>query len=300
MEWQLKKKLLLQAGASTNSYVYHYRRLTGNDPGKKKKKFDEQFLPRIALLYPFSKNLSAYASVSKGFSPATLAEIRSSDGNINTDLQPEFGWNYEAGFRGGSANDRFQFEAALYYFKLEQAIVRRVNSAGAEYFVNAGGTDQKGAEARVAYSLIQDPAAKVNLVRLWSSFTYNDYNFTNYTVGTTDFSGKKLTGVPKNISVTGLDISTAWGIYLYASINHTAKLPLNDANDEFAKAFTILQAKVGWKKQLGPLFNIELFAGADNLTNERYSLGNDINAVGRRFYNPAATNNYFGGLTVTF
>ncbi len=300
MEWQLQKKLLLQAGASTNGYVYHYKRLTGTNNDKKKKKFDEQFLPRLALLYPFTKNLSAYASVSKGFSPATIAEIRASDQNINVNLQPEFGWNYESGIRGNAVNNRLEFEAALYYFKLQQAIVRRVDSSGAEYFINAGGTKQKGVETRIAYLLVSNAHSKINLVRLWTGFTYNDYNFTNYKVGTTDYSGKELTGVPKTIFIAGLDINTAWGIYLYTSINNTSKLPLNDANDEYAKAFTLLQAKLGWRKQISSLFNLELFAGADNLTNERYSLGNDVNAAGKRYYNPSAINNYFGGLVINF
>jgi iron complex outermembrane receptor protein len=31
-----------------------------------------------------------------------------------------------------------------------------------------------------------------------------------------------------------------------------------------------------------------------------YSLGNDINAFGRRYYNPAPERNYFAGLRVSF
>jgi len=300
LEWQLKKKLLVQIGASTNSNIYWYKRLTDIDDGKKEKKFDEQFLPRLALIYPLTKNISLFATISKGFSPPTIAEIRSSDANINTDLQPEFGWNYETGIRGGSANKRFQFEGSVYYFKLQQAIVRRLNSAGAEYFINAGGTDQKGAELRAGYSLVNDPGAGFNLIKLWSGLTYNDYQFTDYTVDNTDHSGNAVTGVPKNIYLAGLDINTKLGIYLYTSINHTSKLPLNDANDEFAKAYTLLQAKIGWKKQLGSSVGLELFAGADNLLNEDYSLGNDINAFGKRYYNPSPINNYFGGLIVHF
>lgn len=299
-EWQLKKKLLLQVGASTNSNVYHYRRLTTSDNERKRKKFDAQFLPRLALLYPLSKTISLFATLSKGFSPATIAEIRSSDVNINTDLQPEFGWNYETGIRGSSLNNRFQFDATIYYFKLQQAIVRRVNSGGAEYFINSGGTDQKGAEIRIAYSLINDPSAIFSQLKMWSGFTFNDYEFTNYTVDNTDHSGKSVTGVPKEVYVGGVDVNTSRGFYLYTSINYTAKLPLNDANDEFAKAYTILQAKLGWKKQFSSSFGIEVFAGGDNLLDQRYSLGNDINAFGRRFYNPSARANYFGGLIVNF
>ncbi|MGZ5221900.1 MAG: TonB-dependent receptor, partial [Chitinophagaceae bacterium] len=300
VEWQLRKKLLVQAGAATNAYQYRYRRVTGNDNTKKTKKFDEQFLPRIAILYPIKKHLSIYTSVSKGFSPATLAEFRASDGNINTALQPESGWNYELGFRGNSSNNRFDFDIAAYYFKLQQAIVRRVNSADQEFFINAGGTDQRGLELRAAYSLIADSEAFFRLIKIWSGFTLNDYVFTNYITGTDDHSGKSLTGVPERISVTGLDINTAPGIYFHTTFNHTSKLPLNDANDEFAGAYSLLQGKIGWKGRVTPGISLELFIGIDNALDEKYSLGNDINAFGRRYYNPSPRRNYFGGLVIGF
>lgn len=299
-EWQLNKKLLVQAGVSTNSNLYSYKRLTDNDDTKKKINFDKQFLPRLSMLYLFNKNFSVYVSASKGFSPPNREEIRPSGGSINTTLQPEYGWNYETGVRFGNINDRLQFDAAFYYFKLKQAIVRRVDNAGVDYFINSGGTDQRGIEAKLSYALVYNPNAKFNIVRIWSGYTINDYNFTDYIIGSIDYSGKMLTGVPKNISVSGLDVNTSWGIYLHATVNHTSKLPLNDANDEYSKPFTLLLAKMGWKKQLSPFFNLEIFAGADNLTNEKYSLGNDLNALGRRYYNPAAVNNYFGGLVINF
>jgi iron complex outermembrane receptor protein len=39
-----------------------------------------------------------------------------------------------------------------------------------------------------------------------------------------------------------------------------------------------------------------LFVGADNLLNEKYSLGNDINAFGGRYFNAAATRNFYAGI----
>jgi iron complex outermembrane receptor protein len=36
----------------------------------------------------------------------------------------------------------------------------------------------------------------------------------------------------------------------------------------------------------------------DNILNEVYSLGNDINAAGNRFYNPAPRRNVFAGVMV--
>ena len=75
-------------------------------------------------------------------------------------------------------------------------------------------------------------------------------------------------------------------------------MPVNDANTFFANAYHLLQVKLGktFKLYKG---TFSVFAGADNLLNEVYSLGNDINAVGNRFYNPAAGRNFFAGARVS-
>ena len=44
----------------------------------------------------------------------------------------------------------------------------------------------------------------------------------------------------------------------------------------------------------------EIFAGADNLFDTKYSLGNDINAFGGRYYNAAAGRNYYVGISFRF
>ena len=41
---------------------------------------------------------------------------------------------------------------------------------------------------------------------------------------------------------------------------------------------------------------LDIFIGADNLLNQVYSLGNDINAIGGRYFNAAAGRNYFAGI----
>ena len=38
----------------------------------------------------------------------------------------------------------------------------------------------------------------------------------------------------------------------------------------------------------------------DNLFDEKYSLGNDLNAFGQRYYNPSPERNYFGGIKIRF
>jgi iron complex outermembrane receptor protein len=40
----------------------------------------------------------------------------------------------------------------------------------------------------------------------------------------------------------------------------------------------------------------QICAGIDNALDQNYSLGNDINAAGKRYYNPAAKRNFFVGI----
>jgi iron complex outermembrane receptor protein len=46
--------------------------------------------------------------------------------------------------------------------------------------------------------------------------------------------------------------------------------------------------------------SLDVYAGVDNLFNENYSLGSDLNALGGRFFNPAATRNFYAGLSFRF
>jgi iron complex outermembrane receptor protein len=42
---------------------------------------------------------------------------------------------------------------------------------------------------------------------------------------------------------------------------------------------------------------LDFYTGADNLLNETYSLGNDINAAAGRYYNAAPQRNYYAGIS---
>lgn len=297
-EWGIGKKILLQAGASTNAYVYHYQRLTGTDPDKYRNRLHNQVLPRLAVLYRLTNEISFHSSVNKGFSPPSIAEIRPSGGIINNQLQPEFGWNYEAGFRGSLFKERLQFDVTGYLFKLQDAIVRRTQN-DVEYFINAGGTDQKGLEVYADYTILRKGKSFLNAFKLWASLTQNDFSFSSYIMGDKNYSGNDLTGVAKNITSFGFDFITTPGLYMKAGFTYTSALPLNDANAVYAAPYRLLLGKIGWQKKFNAL-SVDIYAGIDNALNQLYSLGNDLNAFGSRFYNPAAGRNYTGGILVAF
>lgn len=287
------------AGVSVNNQSFRYKRLTAPVPVFVDKKISLVVTPRFAVLYRLTKDISLYALVAKGFSPTAVAEVRPSDGNYYGDLNAEYGWNYEGGVKGELINGRLQFDIAAYFFHLQNAIVRRTNTSGAEYFVNAGETKQDGIEGLVKYQLVKNNTAFISNVNVWSSYSYQPYRFTDYQQAGINYSGNELTGVPRNIWVSGVDMMTTNGLYLNASFNTTSALPLTDANDAYADAYTLLQAKAGYRfGRGGKQWNI--FFGVDNITNAMYSLGNDINALGKRYYNAAAARNIFGGIGFRF
>lgn len=297
----LHQKWLFELSASANFYQYTYKSSFPVLTDKKTNHFDTQFMPRMAFSYLIDRNLSLRSAISKGYSPPTISEVRASDNLINTNLQPEAGWNYETGIR--YQDQRIQIDLTAFYYRLQSAIVRRLNSDNNEYFINAGGTKQLGLESSISFWLIPTNASRfIRGLELRNAYTLSHFKFSHYSDKTADYSGNSLTGVPKNMLISSADLQFAGNWYLFAQHNYTSSLPLNDANTAHAKKYHLIQAKLGWKwNPAGQTsFPISLFIGADNLLNEKYSLGNDLNAANDRFYNAAATRNFYAGLTVQF
>src|SRR6185436_1056936 len=93
------------------------------------------------------------------------------------------------------------------------------------------------------------------------------------------------------------DISTKPGIYLNLSYFYSDPIALNDANTDFATSYNLFGGRLGWRKNIAQKFVLNLFTGADNLFDVTYSLGNDINAAGGRYYNAAPGRNFYAGIS---
>jgi len=262
---------------------------------KLKTDFDPQWMPRLASSIRLGRQILLRASVSRGYSPPTTAEVLPSNNFIYQNLRPESGWNYEAGLRFN--NKRLKMDLTVFHYQLEDAIVRQVDSSGAEYFINSGGTNQNGIECSINYELIKSSISRpvIHSVSLFNSTTINDFKFRDYVSGEDDFSGNNLTGVPDNVIVSGIFIESQKGFSLSMIHTLTGSLPLNDANSVYAEAYDLIQIKFGKSFIIGKSA-FYLNVGVDNLLDERYSLGNDINALGGRYYNPAAGRNVLVGL----
>ncbi len=298
----IHRRLVLEASASLNYYRYAFKSVfPEQDQDYTENRFDAEWMPRVALSYLVTPTLAWRASLSRGYSPPTIAEIRPSDNMVNTSLAAETGWNYETGVRWQSTDRRLWVDGSVFYYHMSDAIIRQLRDSGAEYFGNAGAVEQRGAEVSVAAWVVEPrQTGWLHGIQVGSNLTWSKFRFGDYRVGDDDFTGNKLTGVPGSTIVSDLLIRLPLNISAYLMHNYTASIPLNDANTAFADAYHLLQAKASWEKPVGNRFTFQFFVGGDNLLNQQYSLGNDINAFGGRFFNAAAPRNFYGGIAIRY
>jgi iron complex outermembrane recepter protein len=299
-ELELPSDFIFTAALSLNDTQYEIIRLAQVPTINYTKDFEAVLSPRVALLKQLTDRISAHASISSGFSPPTEEEILTSDGTLNEDLEAEKGTNYEVGVRGYSLQNRLSFDVVGFYFRLKETIVSRQDVSSVAVFRNVGSTSQKGLETALNYTIVDEPVNAVSLFKVWASYTYNHFRFKEYQQDEDDFSGNELTGVAPHTATAGLDLVTKPGLYFNATANYTDEIPLNDENTVYADRFIVVGAKAGYRTTIAGQLQLDVFAGVDNLTDEKYSLGNDLNAFGGRFYQPAPDRNYFGGIKLNY
>jgi iron complex outermembrane receptor protein len=293
-EFDFPSNIILTLGGSTTFLKYDLERLQP-EVSDQVRKFDPVFAPRVALLKKMGGRHSVYASLSYGFSPPGLAEVRPSTNEFNNDLNPEHGVNYEMGFKGRTDDAALRYEVVFFEFGLKETIVIKRTTEGAEYFVNAGRTRQRGVETGLSWDAISDSDGFFSALSFNGSYTINTFTFDNYVNDGNDYSGNDLTGVPPNVAALGIDARIRSRLYFNFTGNYTNRIPLNDANTEYAGEYVLLGLRAGYTLR-GKSMAWDFFAGGDNLLNQKYSLGNDLNARGGRFFNTAPGANFYIGL----
>lgn len=94
----------------------------------------DAFLPQLQLLTKLDSENSLYANAGRSFRMPTFRQLYYSSGMIasNPDLKPEYGWNYEAGYKHD--NGKEQFKAAVFHIDLDDQITsRKVNGLSQSY-----------------------------------------------------------------------------------------------------------------------------------------------------------------------
>lgn len=248
------------------------------------------FSPRAAIVRKLGLHQSISAKIAQGYSPPSIAEMRPSSGIINTNLKAEKGWNKEISWKGESNNKTFNWDLTAYLFNLSETIVVRRAADGSDYFANVGNTTQKGLELTTSWK-----AHKYLLIN--NSTTWQDFRFTDYTSAGKTYNGNFLTGTSpfqnSFLMIFNHPSGFSWNQqYLFSDY-----LYLNDANTDRLPANRIWNSKISYQKT-NATWAWELWLAFENILNETYSLGPDLNAAGGRYYNAAPGRNFSIGLKI--
>ena len=303
MEIWLAKNLHLETGIAWNTTQYSLKDVFTNSNAQNNDfTFGAIWSPRIGFSYKVENGKNIYTSISKGFSVPSVAETLTPGGQINTDLKPETGWNYELGFKGNWFGNKLYTELTLFSTQIENLLVARRTADDQYVGINAGSSSHPGVEFLVNYKLLDSNKFQITP---YFSAALNHFKFKDFVDGEADYSGNQLTGVPDKQSNFGLDIKTQYGFSLNTSYRTVGRIPMNDSNTKYTDSYSLLDIKATYFFTILKVLKTELNAGFNNALDEKYAASILPNAVGfgtvaPRYYYPGNPVNFYGGFSVSY
>lgn len=304
METQLTGRLLLEKGISFNETQYHLQDVFQNSQNSEKQSytFGNIWTPRVGVSYKIARGKNLYVSVSSGYSVPTVAETLTPEGQINTNLLPEKGTNYEAGIKFNWFSNSLYTEINVFSTQIKNLLVARRIAEDQYVGINAGESSHQGVEFLINYKYYTSSGIQFNP---FISGNINHFKFEEFIDDEQDFSGNQLTGTPKYKWSAGLNISSSKGLSLAVLYNNVGEIPLNDANSLYSDSYELLTLKSTFSFKIYKNFLMELNVGINNLFDEKYAASILPNAVGfgnasPRYYYPGNPRNYFGGFSLKY
>ena len=305
-DYEISSKTTFSVGLNLNQTSYdlkdNFMVSQNNSDQSGDFKFNAILSPKVGLSHLIADNMSIFSSISHGFSPISLAETLLPDGQINTDLKPETGWNFEMGSRGSFLQNKLNYAISLYRLHIKNLVVSRRTAQDEFIGINAGATKHDGLEMSLDYSIFKNKTVSIHP---FLSYTLNNFKFEEFIDGENNFSGNELTGVPKQILNVGFDVTSKVGFYGNINYQFVDKMPITDSNSLYSDAYNITNFKVGYSKNINTDLNFNLFFGLNNIFNEHYASQILINATGfggvaPRYYYPGNPINYFSGVRLNY
>jgi len=293
-----------QLGLNLNKTQYDYRDLfnTGTENKSARRDFKAIILPSLNLEYAFSENQKMYANISRGFSNPTLEETLTPDGVVNPDIAQETGTNYELGTNLFLDDRRFNINLSVYQMNIKNLLVgERIDE---DQFVgkNAGKTRHRGLEIGLSYNW---NISKNIQLSPFVNFTLTDHRFVEFIDEDNDFSGNRLTGVPKQRRTSGIQLRLFENFYWNTTHQHVSAISLTDAGDLFSEPFTVFNSRMGYQKKLSEKFTLGIDFGINNLFDKVYAQSVLINTQGfggrePRYFYPGDERNFYGSIRLGY
>jgi len=250
--------------------------------------------PMVGLVAKVSPLHSVYANVSRAFETPTTTELgnqANGSAGFNPDLQPQLSTTYELGMKG-IVFDRVQYDFAGFDTEVHDELIafEVPGGEGRTYYRNAGRTRREGIEAE----LITD----IDAFTLAASYTYSHFRFRDYSVGTANYAGNVIPGIP----VHQAQGSATYHVHnLFATVEGQAKSSqfVDDPNTAKAAGFFVMNVRVGGTALFGRPW-LAPTIGLQNVFDKHYVSSVAINAAAGKYFEPSAGRALFVQLTAAY
>lgn len=233
--WHATDRFSITAGARYSTERKQFIQRTAADavPYLDVDKTFDGFTPRVALRYEVADGANVYASVGRGFKSG----LYNTSGADTTPVDPEKITAYEAGFKLGRGDLRFDIAGFYYRYSDLQTTAYDFTAGGVQRVLNAGSARIKGIEASVNFSAtdaLDLRASATYLHARYKSFTNAQDYCPALAQGTLPTPGSVIcpTGTPiggnnaYNVDASGQPLSRAPDFTAAAGIDY--RLPVAD------------------------------------------------------------------------
>ena len=283
--------------------------------------------PHFAINKVFNKEISVYASYSKGYkapvssyffitTPTATPPVMA---YVNKVLKPEFGNQFEIGTKGALFDDRLSYQLAFFILKFKNkmtsvSVLYNNTTTAYSYMINGGDQDHKGIEASVKYAIIKDQSGFSNITP-FINFTYSDFKYgDNFkyvssptsSTGTINYGGLDVFGVPKKMIAIGFDGAMNNGFYFNLSDVYRDGVNIGfetvGSTNALRKAgsYNLVNGKIGFRKSLSSHFDLDAFFGVNNIGGTQYPIMLFVNQIPDA-YMPAPKNAVvYGGINLKY
>lgn len=285
----------------------HYRltdQFSGNGDQSGKRGFPAIFSPRFGVNYAPSRSVAFYASVGHGFSMPSPEETLLPEGDINRELRPEQGIQYESGVRLNLFDDATQLEATVYWIDLADLLVTKRLAEDIFTGINAGRTRHTGIELMLKQRIFRFQVFPGSL-QMNTNYTWSRNRFIDFNDHGEVYDGNSLPGIPSHIAQAGLEWQPAARLILDARFQYVGEQYMNDANSLKNDDYLLVSTKTSYQFPAAKAGTIEIFTGVNNMASTRYSPMVIVNAVGfgnaePRYYYPGMPRHYYAGIKWKF
>ena len=274
----------------------------GNKSGSRS--FPSMLSPRIGINYAPHRQVAVYASVGHGFSLPSPEETLLPEGNINPDIKPEKGIQYELGSRFYLFDNKMEIDATLYWIELNNLLVTKRLTEDIFTGINAGKTRHKGVEVSMRnrlFSYRQFPG------RLSSnlSYTFSKNRFIHFTSDAQVYDGNHLPGIPSYTAQISFKWAPIKSMTIDAQIQTNGKQYLNDENTRSQSSYFFSNLKVSNRFKAFRDSSLSLYVGINNITNAHYASMIIVNAKAfgtaePRYYYPSLPRHAYMGISWSF